>query len=65
VELMVNGERQEVAATTVAALLAELELEGDFFVVAVNHAVVPRRRWSEVEIKEGDAVEILTPKQGG
>jgi sulfur carrier protein len=65
VELIVNGERQEVAATTVAALLVELELEGDFFVVAVNHAVVPRRRWSEVEIRQGDAVEILTPKQGG
>jgi sulfur carrier protein len=65
VELIVNGERQEVAANTVAALLAELELEGEFFVVAVNHAVVPRRRWGEAEIKEGDAVESLTPRQGG
>jgi sulfur carrier protein len=64
-ELIVNGERQKVAATTVAALLEELELEGEFFVVAVNHAVVQRRRWSEAEIKDGDAVEILTPRQGG
>ena len=64
-ELIINGKRQEVVANTVAALLAELEFEGDFFVVAVNRAVVRRRRWQDAEIKDGDAVEILTPRQGG
>jgi sulfur carrier protein len=64
-ELIINGKRQEVVANTVAALLAELEFEGDFFVVAVNRAVVQRGRWQDSEIKNGDAVEILTPRQGG
>jgi sulfur carrier protein len=64
-ELIVNGKRQEVVANTVAALLAELEFEGDFSVVAVNRVVVQRRRWQDAEIKDGDAVEILTPRQGG
>lgn len=64
-ELMINGKRQQVVANTVAALLAELEFEGDFFVVAVNRAVVQRRRWQDAKIKDGDAVEILTPRQGG
>ena len=64
-ELIINGKRQEVVANTVAALLAELEFEGDFFVVAVNRAVVQRRRWRDAEINDGDAVEILTPRQGG
>jgi len=27
--------------------------------------VVPRARWSEIELKAGDTVEILTPRQGG
>lgn len=61
----VNGKRREVAAATVAALLVELEHEGDFLVVAVNRAVVQRRRWDETTIRDGDAVEILTPRQGG
>jgi sulfur carrier protein len=61
----VNGEHREVAATTIPALLQELEYEGAFLVVAVNHDVVQRRRWDEVEIKAGDRIEIVTPRQGG
>ena len=63
--LTVNGEKQEVAATTIPALLQELDYEGEFLVVAINHGVVQRRRWLEVELKPGDAIEILTPRQGG
>jgi sulfur carrier protein len=61
----VNGERQEIAATTIPALLQELDYEGEFLVVAVNHDVVQRRRWDEIEIKAGDQIEIVTPRQGG
>ena len=63
--LTVNGERQEVAATTIPALLAELEYDSEFLVVAVNHDVVQRRRWDEVELNSGDQIEIVTPRQGG
>ena len=63
--LTVNGEHQEVAATTIPALLQELEYKGEFLVVAVNHDVVQRRRWDEVELKAGDTIEIVTPRQGG
>ena len=61
----VNGEQQEIAATTIPALLQELDYEGEFLVVAVNHDVVQRRRWDEVEIRAGDRIEIVTPRQGG
>jgi sulfur carrier protein len=63
--LTVNGEHQEVAATTIPALLEELEYEGAFLVVAVNHDVVQRRRWNEIKLKPGDRIEIVTPRQGG
>ncbi len=63
--LTVNGEHQEVAATTIPALLQELDYEGEFLVVAVNHDVVQRRRWNDVELKAGDKIEIVTPRQGG
>jgi sulfur carrier protein len=65
VVLTVNGERQEVAAPTVAALLEALGYEGRFFAVAVNQKVVRRARWAETPLAEGDQVEILTPRQGG
>ena len=63
--LTINGEPQEVAATTIPALLQELDYDGEFLVVAVNHDVLQRRRWDEVELKAGDRIEIVTPRQGG
>ena len=63
--LIVNGERRETKATRVAALLAELEYEGAHLAVAVNYDVVPRARWAETPLNDNDAVEILTPRQGG
>ncbi len=33
--------------------------------VAVNAEVVPRVRWAETEITDGDDVEVLTAVQGG
>ena len=63
--LTVNGERQDVAATTVKALLGELDYAGDFLVVAVNHDVVKQAHWDDTPLRDGDRVEILTPRQGG
>ncbi len=64
-QVIVNGERREITATRVDALLGELEYEGSHLAVAVNYDVVPRGRWAETVLKDGDAVEILTPRQGG
>lgn len=63
--VIVNGERRETKATRVDALLAELEYEGTHLAVAVNYDVVPRAKWSETPLNDNDAVEILTPRQGG
>jgi len=63
--LIVNGKETEADATRVDALLAELEYLGKHIAVAVNYDVVPRTRWAETHLKDGDAIEILTPRQGG
>ena len=61
----VNGEDRDIAATSVAALLSELDYEGTHFAIAVNYDVVPKSRWAETELKPGDEIEIITPRQGG
>ncbi|AVO46369.1 sulfur carrier protein ThiS [Phreatobacter cathodiphilus] len=63
--LTVNGETTESAATTVAELLRERDLDGGHVAVAVNFEVVPRRRWASAALAAGDAVEIISPRQGG
>ena len=61
----VNGEQREIAASSVDALLAELDYEGTHFAIAVNYDVVPKSRWAETPLKNGDEIEIITPRQGG
>ena len=63
--VIVNGETQDVAGPTVTALLQELGYEGQFFAVAVNQEVVRRATWTDTPLREGDRIEILTPRQGG
>jgi len=63
--LTVNGEQKETSATRVRALLDELEYAGTHLAIAVNHEVVPRTRWADTTLNDGDSVEILTPRQGG
>jgi sulfur carrier protein len=61
----VNGEQREIGAESVAALLHELEYEGTHFAIALNYDVVPKNRWADTPLNAGDAIEIITPRQGG
>ena len=64
-KLTINGEPRDAAASTVRELLAALEYDSSFFAVAVNRAVVPRERWDQPILRDGDKIEIVTPRQGG
>jgi len=61
----VNGKALDVTAATLAALLAELEYEDASVATALNQNFVRRRDRGKTPLKEGDAVEILAPRQGG
>ena len=63
--VIVNGERTEIAATDLRGLLGELDYAGTHVAIAVNYHVVPRIRWAETALNNGDQIEIITPRQGG
>lgn len=62
----VNGEERELGSgTTVADLVQEAAASAEQVAVAVNGDVVPRARWEQAALAEGDRVEIVTAIQGG
>jgi sulfur carrier protein len=61
----VNGEAREINATTLADLLRELDYEGAIVATALNQAFVRKAERGTTALKDGDAVEILVPRQGG
>lgn len=65
VRLIINGETRELPVHTVADVTKTLGYEGDYFAVALNVNCVPRTRYADTPVQDGDAIEILTPMQGG
>jgi sulfur carrier protein len=61
----VNGKALEVTSATLAALLRELDFEGDSVATALNQNFVRKTERAQTGLQDGDAVEILAPRQGG
>ncbi|HEX3494522.1 MAG TPA: sulfur carrier protein ThiS [Methylocella sp.] len=61
----VNGKALEVAAATLGALLRELDYDDGAIATALNQDFVRKTDRGKTPLKDGDAVEILVPRQGG
>ena len=64
-KITVNGEDRSTSARTLADLCRELDLSGAKIATARNGEFVPARSRAEVSLAEGDAIEVLSPRQGG
>ncbi len=64
--ITVNGKPQQVApGTTVAQLIATLNLKTDRIATEHNLQVLPKARYAETLVAEGDKFEIVTFVGGG
>jgi sulfur carrier protein len=78
-KIVINGDCQEVPGGSSAADVVHAVVPGSVkgsdvagmgrrvggLAVAVNEDVVPRSRWAQTALAEGDRVEILIAVQGG
>jgi sulfur carrier protein len=66
IQLSVNGQvRQVEPGANVARLLEALEMSGKRVAVEKNGEIVPRSRYSDTRLAEGDALEIVVAVGGG
>lgn len=66
IHISVNGEASSCSpGATVASLVEGLSLAGKRIAVERNGAIVPRSRWGEVGLEEGDRLEIVGAVGGG
>ena len=64
--IQVNGEKREASAgMTVARLLAELGLNAGRVAVEHNLRILPKTKWEETRVGEGDRFEIVHFVGGG
>lgn len=67
--LKINGESKEIETHEIflVDLLNKLEISSDTkgIAVAVNETMIRRPEWNNFILTEGDAIEIVTARQGG
>ena len=65
-QLTVNGEKREIAdSSTVADLLAALQITATRVAVEVNLEIVPKAGYAERTLQDGDKIEIVHFVGGG
>ena len=66
ITLSVNGQSRKVEkVANIAGLLEELSLSGKRVAVEKNGEIVPRSRYGETPVAEGDELEIVVAVGGG
>ena len=66
ISITVNGQRRRFTAPlNCAELLARLELAGKRVALERNGEIVPRSRYADEPLKEGDTLEIVVAVGGG
>ena len=65
-KLVINGEdRNFNSISTLSDLLTQLGLKADRVAVELNRELVPRDRWPQTQLAEGDKLEIVHFVGGG
>jgi sulfur carrier protein len=66
-KLHINGEARDfnLASATLSALVEALGMKPDRVAVELNRDIVPRDRWSETPLRDGDQLEIVHFVGGG
>jgi len=68
-KLQINGEERDFgdspAPFTLATLVGVLGMKADRVAVELNRDIVPRDRWGETSLKDGDRLEVVHFVGGG
>ena len=64
--LIINGKPTELSsALTVTEYLEQNQYQTERIVVELNEEILPKYRYSETRLKDGDSMEIVTFVGGG
>jgi len=63
--LTINGEDRDFTAANLAELVEQLGMKQDRVAVELNRDIVPRDRWAETTLTQGDRLEIVHFVGGG
>jgi thiamine biosynthesis protein ThiS len=63
--LTINGKTQISSTETLGALVEQLGMKADRVAIELNREIVPRDRWPQTPLHDGDRLEIVHFVGGG
>jgi thiamine biosynthesis protein ThiS len=63
--VIINGEPQPTSAETLADLVEQLGMKPDRVAIELNREIVPREKWPQTPLHDGDRLEIVHFVGGG
>ncbi len=65
--VVINGEEKELSGSelTLAGLVEQLGMKSDRVAIELNRDIVPRDRWYDTRLHEGDRLEVVHFVGGG
>jgi thiamine biosynthesis protein ThiS len=64
-EIVVNGESENCRPGSIASLVEDRGLPPEALVVELNGEIIRQERWPEVQLRDGDRLELLHFVGGG
>jgi len=61
----INGELFDKDGKTVAEMLTDMDISGQRVAVELNEEIVPKAKYGETVLKDGDKVEVVRFVGGG
>jgi thiamine biosynthesis protein ThiS len=64
-QVIVNGKVEGIGPCTIDQLVRERGLKPEALVVEHNQAIVRQAQWGQIQLQEGDVLELLSFVGGG
>ena len=64
-KMTINGEDRDLSAENLGALVEGLRMKADRVAIGLNREIVPRERWAQTPLHDGDRLEIVQFVGGG
>jgi len=64
--VLVNGKKRVIDSNfSIIDIVKSFKVEKKYLAVGLNGEFVPKQLYSEIKLKEGDEIEVVSPHPGG
>ena len=64
--VLINGKKRVIDSNfSIIDIVESFKVEKKYLAVGLNGEFIPKQLYSEIKLKEGDEVEVVSPHPGG